>query len=204
VSGFAQPKVDVKYVVVKRDGSRRVIYGYGGLTANFKGAIVAMFKSATINLVGTDGSPVPFDPTVTIPGEVLTRVLHVFADPDRDPDFGKYGIVVGAGSRSFSFGDYSLQSPIRHGTGLGQLKYGKVEEETLSEEEAVYRYAFRRRFDNESGQPIDVRESGVVAKYERSGVGTKYILIARDVPALPVRLEPQDYLIVTYTFELAL
>jgi len=200
LSGFAQPRVDVKYVVVRRDGSRRVIHGYGGLTANFKGAIVAMFKNTTVNLIRTDGSAVPFKPFVGAGDDTLIAVLDVFALKENDG----YGIVVGTGSKPFSFGDYSLESKIPHGSGMGQLYYYEVKEETLSEEEAAYRYAFSRRFDNQSSQPIDVKESGVIARYVHGTVGAGFILIARDVPALPVRLEPQDYLVVIYTFELAL
>lgn len=87
------------------------------------------------------------------------------------------GIALGSGSTTPQPLDYSLESPIAHGTGAGQLQYGDVYSTNgVTISGATSSLIIGRTFVNNSGGPIDVSEVVLYGK-----TSTTPFLIYRDI-----------------------
>ena len=112
----------------------------------------------------------------------LTSYGAVFA---AKPAVGQYpsGIIVGSGdSIPTTSGSYHLQIPIPHGTGTDQLSYGasSYSNFTASQASQSMQSAIIRRFTNNSGNTISVKEAGlVIAGSGQAYVNSTNLLIAR-------------------------
>jgi hypothetical protein len=102
---------------------------------------------------------------------------------------GSYGIVVGSGTTAVALDQYTLISPISHGTGQGQLSYGSMTVEDLGLDQTVsppvYRIRLIRTFVNFTSSAINMNEVGIMARNfwrDSAYVGNDVkFLITRDV-----------------------
>jgi len=112
-----------------------------------------------------------------------------------DGDSAK-GIVVGGSDVAFDPTQYSLQSPITHGMGAGQLDYQAQEDLGLEELADKYRIGFKRLFANGSGGDVTIKEIGLYAHHQAyfadsAGVHidvTLYYMLFRKVLSTPVTI----------------
>jgi len=113
------------------------------------------------------------------------------------------GIVVGKGTTPNSLNTYKLASPISHGTGAGQLSYGAMNvEEVTNPSGNTLSFRLIRTFTNQSGADITVYEIGLVAKFvDADGYGRPFLL-ARDVLPSPVTVANGATLTVRYIVSL--
>lgn len=121
---------------------------------------------------------------------------------------GEIGIQVGTGNAAFSFEDINLAARIGSGNGAGQLSYGTsapVESATWDNALKTFTFVVERYFNNNSGNDITVKESGLVNHfhftYGYSGAYySYYFLLARDILTSPITLVDTEQLRITYTF----
>jgi hypothetical protein len=112
---------------------------------------------------------------------------------------GYAGVVVGSGSTAVSFADTQLASIIQHGTGAGQLSF---QDNSTAIFPDSYRQYLQRTFQNNSGSPITVSETGVAVSSGTSvsALGS-CVLVVRDVLNTPVTVSAGDTLSVVYEFK---
>ena len=119
-----------------------------------------------------------------------------------------YGIIVGKGTKDFSYDDYSLDAKISHGTGADQLNYGAMTVNPPYVDTArtppVGVVKLVRPFINQSGYDVTVAEVGLVArsywKDENAVRQDEKYLIIRDVLSEAVTVKPNTSLTVSYLF----
>lgn len=90
-----------------------------------------------------------------------------------------YGLVVGSGGTSVAIDDYCLNTQIYHGVSFGRLLYSESSSYDIgvtwgSSESYAY---IIRRFTNNSGSTVTVRECGIY----NSQHGSRYICHLRDI-----------------------
>jgi len=127
------------------------------------------------------------------------------------PDFGyrapaavtTKGILVGSGTAAESFEDFRLQTPIAEGAGAGQLNHVASEPSSITWDSVgrVFRNAFARFFNNNSGGSITVNEVGLVGRLTLGGFHIN-ALVSRDVLPTTVTVPNTGQLRVTYTISL--
>lgn len=123
-----------------------------------------------------------------------------------------YGIIVGSGTTPVDLGQYSLATPIPHGTGAGQLDYDATAVNDLGLDTSVsppiYRFRIVRTFKNLSGGNININEVGLVARsYWKDGGGVRQdikYLIARDVLTTTYTVPDEGSATVAITVEVVL
>jgi len=108
-----------------------------------------------------------------------------------------YGILVGMGTKAWSFDDYKLDNKIVHGSGANQLYYGAVTaEDMIVESNRVY-FRLVRTFTNYSGSSTTVTEVGLAINYNYFNP-----IIARDLLNPPVTVPPGSTLTVRYIIQM--
>jgi len=113
------------------------------------------------------------------------------------------GIVVGSGTTPNSLSTYALAQLIAHGTGAGQLSYGAMNvEEVTNPSENLLLFRLIRTFTNQSGADITVYEIGLHAKFTDSTGSPRTFLLARDVLPSPVTVANGRTLTVRYIVSL--
>ena len=101
------------------------------------------------------------------------------------------GIVVGTSNLAYSIEQNKLDSKISHGNALGQLLYGAVTVDDISQITNGYRFFASRVFTNNSGASVIVREVGIY--------GGPPVMFARDVLTSPVEVQNLQSLTVRYS-----
>ena len=85
-------------------------------------------------------------------------------------------ILVGTGTTPVDNLDFSMESLIAHGVGVGELSYGDTSKVTSAEVGANVDFQLIRTFSNTSGGTINVTEVGIVARG-----GSYYMLILHEI-----------------------
>jgi len=151
--------------VIKDTGWKRT----NTLTKNFYAFLNAAARDTNTSCIRLDGTT----GTIQAPGEgaqSFMRMRHGEGWDDR-------GLVVGTGTTSPTRDDYKLESPITHGTGIGQLYYGASDVYYGSDHIEV-----RRSFGNNSGGDITINEVGLIARYyDVDAAEVRGALIARSL-----------------------
>jgi len=114
-----------------------------------------------------------------------------------------FGIKVGMGTMTPTPTDYTLQSPINHGTGTNQLSYGSVTFDTIGISGNTTTLRIIRTFTNNSGSSITVSEIGLIVRIRTSGTSDSYayILIARDVVSPSINVPNGSTLTIRYVLQ---
>jgi hypothetical protein len=159
----------------------------------------AVYGAGNLNIKGTDGS--------------LRRragaILYGYNDPDWESTGCGYmasagalinGIIVGSGVAAESFEDYTLQTPIAHGTGAGQLSHAQGEAPLKSYDAGTKTYSsvWTRYLNNNSGGDVTVNEVGLIMSFN-TNYGYRG-LVSRDKLGAPVVVASAGQLKVSYTF----
>lgn len=93
------------------------------------------------------------------------------------------GILVGTGTNVPTINDYTIQTLIPHGTGLGQLQYSAVTFGAPSSDATTSQFTVTRNFANGSGAQVTVYElTLVVQSYADSYVQYYHMLIRDMIP----------------------
>ena len=87
-----------------------------------------------------------------------------------------YGIVVGIGTNAVTTGDYTVQTPIAHGSGAGQLNYGATASGGAVDAGGGCTLTVSRQFGNASGGSITIREVCLCCQHS-----SFYFLLSRDI-----------------------
>jgi hypothetical protein len=103
------------------------------------------------------------------------------------------GIVIGSGTTSPTRTDYSLQSKIAHGTGVGQIYYNRQSYELLTD----YSFRLNREFTN-AGSDLSVAEAGL-QYITLIGSSNRTLLLLRDT-FTPISVTTGNGIRVRYTF----
>lgn len=93
------------------------------------------------------------------------------------------GILWGSGDTAVAIDDYTLDVPISHGVGAGQLSYAAVSftaPSTLGDKRS---FTITRSATNASGANVTVKEIGLFVKASLVGAVAVYFLAIRDVLA---------------------
>ncbi|RLC41388.1 MAG: hypothetical protein DRH44_07465 [Candidatus Coatesbacteria bacterium] len=93
-----------------------------------------------------------------------------------------YGLIVGTNGTGTSWSDYNLRAKINHGTGSGELVYHETEIKSSEDSGAPAKITLERKFDNDSGGSITVREVGWFIMVTVGG-SQYYVMMLRDTPA---------------------
>jgi hypothetical protein len=136
-------------------------------------------------------------------------IIYGYNDPDwESPGCGymaaagnlNNGIVVGSGTAAESFEDYSLQTQIAHGTGVGQLSYAQCEAPVKSYDAGTKTYSctWTRYLNNNSGGDVTVNEVGLIMSCN-TNYGYRG-MVSRDKLASSVVVASAGQLKVSYTF----
>ena len=108
------------------------------------------------------------------------------------------GIQVGTGNTAVTLTDYKLQTAVLHGTAAGKmLKHGTYTRNYVTGA-TTSSFDLECMFLNSSGGSITIKEVGV---YGYSS--TYYFCVIRDVLASTVQVDDNEYLLVTYTIQVA-
>ena len=113
------------------------------------------------------------------------------------------GIVVGSGTTAVTISDSKLETQIADGSASGQLDHdaqANPDDVTTFSDKAEFQIV--RRFDNNSGGAISIRELGIYAEQECTGAVTGVFCIARDVLPAAVSIANGADCVVTYTFRI--
>jgi len=154
---------------------------------NFFNLLWYGFKNMQATLQKQDGSTTT---TGTVTFYTVMSVMATSGDAN-------YGILVGMGTKTWSFDDYKLDNKIAHGTSIGQLQYGAVSiEDMVVESNRIY-FRIVRTFTNVSGSSITVSEVAL-ATY----LSSSYPVIARDLLNPPVTVPNQATLTVRYIIQM--
>jgi len=104
-----------------------------------------------------------------------------------------WGIQIGSNDTAVVITDYHLNTQIAHGSGAGQMLYGAQTITTGGVSPNKYA-KIMRTFTNNTANPIDVKECGLVAYPYCSGIGPDYIMITRDVISPTISVAAADTL----------
>jgi hypothetical protein len=103
-----------------------------------------------------------------------------------------HGIAVGNSDTPNTLTTYALGSKISHGNGSGQLLYGAVTIEDVTNPSGnILQFRIIRVFTNSSGADVTVKEFGLLCRIYTPN-GHKNILLARDVLTTPITI-PDGY-----------
>ena len=137
-------------------------------------------------------------PVIAVRGNVVTDGYIAAAGDDT------VGIIIGTSATVFSFDDNDLVTQILDGVGAGQMSHIESNLGVLTWSVGTRKFTNEliRFFNNNSGGPITVRESGIVteAGFWLSGGSdsTEDLLMARDVIGSPPAVADTGQLKVTY------
>jgi len=107
------------------------------------------------------------------------------------------GIRVGTGTLAPDINDIGLQTPIGHGTGVGQLQYSAVTFGAPASDPTTSQFTITRNFANASGGSITVNEIGLQVRAHRQD-SAYYFLTIRDVIAGGIVIPNGQTLTVNY------
>jgi hypothetical protein len=115
-----------------------------------------------------------------------------------------YGLFVGTGTGAESFEDYALGAMIANGSSAGQLAWDSPVDAnpTYASEIKKWTKVFYRDFSNNSGDTINVGETGLYLRLLYDGFGNDYFMTERNLLASPVAVADAQILRVTYTTEI--
>jgi hypothetical protein len=93
------------------------------------------------------------------------------------------GVVAGTSDAAVDRDDFNLDALIAHGNGVGQLWYNAQQFAGPAEVDGGYRLTLTRQLDNNSGGGITIREVGLIADYNITGVSNNFtqFLFLRDL-----------------------
>jgi len=109
-----------------------------------------------------------------------------------------YGILVGMGTKAWSFDDYKLDNKIAHGSGPNQLQYGSVTVEDIVVGSNIVYFRIVRTFTNSSTSSVTVTEVALATYYY--GLCP---VIARDLLSPSVTVPPGSTLTVRYIISMS-
>jgi hypothetical protein len=104
-----------------------------------------------------------------------------------------YGIQIGSNDTAVVITDYHLNTQIAHGSGAGQMLYGAQTITTGGTTPNKYAKILRT-FTNNTANPIDVKECGLVVNPYCQGIGNDPIMITRDVISPTITVAAADTL----------
>jgi hypothetical protein len=104
-----------------------------------------------------------------------------------------YGIQIGSNDTAVVITDRSLNTQITHGSGAGQMLYGAQTITTGGVSPNKYAKILRT-FTNNTANPIDVKECGLVIFAYCSGIGADSIMLTRDVISPTISVAAADTL----------
>jgi hypothetical protein len=104
-----------------------------------------------------------------------------------------FGIQIGSNDTAVVITDYHLNTKITHGSGAGQMLYGAQTITTGGVSPNKYA-KLMRTFTNNTANPIDVKECGLVCKPYNTTVGADPTMITRDVISPTITVAAADTL----------
>lgn len=104
-----------------------------------------------------------------------------------------WGIQIGSDDTAVVITDYKLNTQIAHGSGAGEMLYGAQTITTGGVSPNKYAKILRT-FTNNTANPIDVKECGLVAYPYCQGIGPDPIMITRDVISPTITVAAADTL----------
>lgn len=107
------------------------------------------------------------------------------------------GIRVGTGTTAPNINDYNLETPIGHGTGVGQLQYSAMTFGAPASDTTTSQFTITRNFANASGGSITVNEIGLCVGSARESNLYSFLTI-RDVIAGGIAVPNGQTLTVNY------
>jgi hypothetical protein len=116
---------------------------------------------------------------------------------------GILGICVGRGDTAVTMLDYYLALPISHGTTLNKLYYNLQSWSPVAKTLTQWEMAVTRTFTNQSGAPIDVKESCIIFNIGNASGGATYVMGIRDVFAT-ITVPDAKVLTIQYTIAIPL
>jgi hypothetical protein len=117
-------------------------------------------------------------------------------ESSEDASEDTYGIIVGTSDTAFSGTATDLTSKISHGTGSGELEYGAFPDSVVTVEPSITgnktQMKLGRRFENNSGGSITIKEIGIMSK---NG------LLCRFIPETPIVISNGASEVISIVFE---
>jgi len=129
------------------------------------------FSDGKMNLKDTSGSV--FTET--------SSTSHCFRIDTAGAGTESWGIVVGTGSTAVTIDDYILQTRTAHGTTSGKISYAAATATTASWVGGIVTETLVRYFNNNSGDTLEITESGIYGYFWNTVAVWKYVMICRDV-----------------------
>jgi hypothetical protein len=109
------------------------------------------------------------------------------------------GIQIGTGNTAVTLTDYKLQTAVLHGASANKmLKHGTYTRNFITGA-TTSSFDIECMFLNSSGGSITVKETGIYG-YDNN---LYYFCVLRDVLASTVQVDDNEYLLVTYTIQVA-
>jgi len=153
----------------------------GGFTLNyFKALACSFYGGAAIPVIDTGGISRSIDFVGTFPTNALAGQGH-------------FGIQVGTDTAPSTGSEYTLGSPVAHGSDNGQLQYGEMRYNATAVSGSNIEFSCYRSFINLSENPITIREVGLVARHS----GYDILLMRNTID--PIEIPPYDGVNVTIT-----
>jgi hypothetical protein len=141
------------------------------------------------NITAEDGSTANPPPAYVPSDRPCTIMYPCCGAGDTDTS---HGIIVGNSDTPNTINTYALGGKISHGSGSGQLLYGAMTVESVSNPSGnVLQFRLIRAFTNNSGSDVTVKEFGLLCRISTYN-GDKSILLARDVLSSPITI-PDGY-----------
>lgn len=92
-----------------------------------------------------------------------------------------FGIFVGLGNTAVASADYNLETKIAEGTGLNELNYAATGVSGPVDTGTGHNLLLSRSITNNSGAQIDIKETGLIARYQNALAAINNMLFSRDV-----------------------